>query len=82
MGIKQEELKALVQQENDAILAILETWWNDLHNWSAAVDCHKPFTKKRTNVGEALCVGECFDCLELNDDDSRESVYFKSQRER
>lgn len=45
----------------------------------AAVDCHKPFTKDsqgRKNAGVALDVGECFDCLELNDGGSRLSVYF------
>lgn len=48
------------------------------------MDCHKPFTKDRQgrrNVGVALDVGECFDCLKLNDGDSRVSVYFSSHRE-
>lgn len=41
------------------------------------MDCHKPFTKdrqERRNVGVALSVGECFDCLELNDGDIRGTV--------
>lgn len=33
MGIKQEELEAFMQQENDDIFAVMETWWNDLHKW-------------------------------------------------
>lgn len=80
MDIKQEELEAFVQQENYDIVAIMEVWQNDLHNWDAAVDCHKHFTKDsqgRKNVGVALDIGECFDCLELNDGDSRVSVYFR-----
>ena len=38
MGNKQEELEAIVQQENYDIVAITETWWDDSHNWSAAMD--------------------------------------------
>ena len=41
MGNKQKELKAIVQLENCDIVAIMETWWDNLHNWSAAVDGHK-----------------------------------------
>lgn len=68
MDIKQEELEAIVQQENRDTIAIMETWWNDSHNWSAAVDCHKPFTRGgqgRRSVGVALDVGECFGCVFL-----------------
>jgi len=32
MGNKQEELEAIVQQESYDIVAIMETWWDDLHN--------------------------------------------------
>ena len=41
MGIKQEELEAIVQQKNYDIVAITETWWGDSHNRSAAVDGYK-----------------------------------------
>jgi len=41
MGNKQKELKAIVQLENCDIVAITETWWDNLHNWSAAVDGYK-----------------------------------------
>ena len=41
MGNKQEELEAIVQQENCDIVAITETWWDDSHNWSAAMDGYK-----------------------------------------
>ncbi|GAB0206897.1 hypothetical protein GRJ2_003155300 [Grus japonensis] len=71
---KQEELEAIVQQENYDIVAITETWWDDLHNWSAAMDGYKLFRRDRQGRrggGVALYVRECFDCLELNDGDNR-----------
>ncbi|GAB0203473.1 hypothetical protein GRJ2_002812900 [Grus japonensis] len=73
MGNKQEELEAIVQWENYDIVAIMETRWDDLHNWSAAMDGYKLFRRDRQGRrggGVALCVG-CFDCLELDDGDDR-----------
>ncbi|GAB0178083.1 hypothetical protein GRJ2_000273600 [Grus japonensis] len=72
MGNKQEELEAIVHLENYDILAIMETWWYDSHNWSAAMGGYKIFRrdKQGRRGGEvALCVRECFDCLELDDGD-------------
>ncbi|KAK4810629.1 hypothetical protein QYF61_007366 [Mycteria americana] len=74
MGNKQEELEAIVHQENYDIVAVTETWRDDLHNWSAAVDGYKPFKRdrqRRRGGGVALYVRECFDCLELDDGDER-----------
>ena len=74
MGNKQEELEAIVQQENYDIVAIMETWWDDSHNWSAAMDGYKLFRRDRQGRrggGVALYVRECFDCLELDDGDDR-----------
>ncbi|GAB0206513.1 hypothetical protein GRJ2_003116900 [Grus japonensis] len=74
MGNKQEELEAIVQQENYDIVAIMETWWDDSHNGSAAMDGYKLFRRDRQGrrgSGVALYVRECFDCLELNDGDDR-----------
>ncbi|GAB0208309.1 hypothetical protein GRJ2_003296600 [Grus japonensis] len=73
-GNKQEELEAIVQQENYDIVAITETWWDDSHNWSAAMDDYKLFRRDRQGRrggGVALYVRECFDCLELDDGDER-----------
>ena len=70
MGNKQEELEAIVQLENYDIVAIMETWWDDSHNWSAAMDGYKLFRRDRQGRrggGVALYVRECFDRLELND---------------
>jgi len=39
MGNKQEELEASVLLGNyDIVVAITETWWDDLHSWSAVID--------------------------------------------
>ncbi|KAK4823371.1 hypothetical protein QYF61_001719 [Mycteria americana] len=73
-GNKQEDLEAIVQQENYDIVAITETWWDDSHNWSAAMDGYKLFRRDRQGRrggGVALYVRECFDRLELNDGDDR-----------
>ncbi|PKU34569.1 mitochondrial fission process protein 1 [Limosa lapponica baueri] len=70
----QEELEAIVYEENDDIVAIAETWWDDTPNWGAAMDGYKLFRSDRQGRrggGVALYVRECFDCLELNDGDER-----------
>ncbi|KAK4810734.1 hypothetical protein QYF61_007708 [Mycteria americana] len=74
MSNKQEELEAIVQQENYDIVAITETWWDDLHDWSAAMDGYKLFRRDRQGRrggGVPLYIRECFDCLELDDGDER-----------
>ncbi|KAK4822159.1 hypothetical protein QYF61_010420 [Mycteria americana] len=74
MGNKQEELEAIVHQENYDMVAITETWWDDSHNWSAAMDGYKLFRRDRrgrTGGGVALYVRECLDSLELDDGDDR-----------
>ncbi|GAB0206658.1 hypothetical protein GRJ2_003131400 [Grus japonensis] len=74
MGNKQEELEAIVQLENYDIVAIMETWWDDLHNWSAVMDGYKLFRRDRQGRrggGVALYVRECFDYQELDDGDNR-----------
>lgn len=53
MGNEQEELEAIVKQENYGIVAITETWWSDLHNWSAAMDGYKLF-RRIGKEGEAV----------------------------
>ncbi|PKU47447.1 rna-directed dna polymerase from mobile element jockey-like [Limosa lapponica baueri] len=51
MSNKQEELEAIVQQENYDVVAVMETWWDDSHNWSAPVDGYKLFRRNRLMVG-------------------------------
>ncbi|KAK4825020.1 hypothetical protein QYF61_023024 [Mycteria americana] len=74
MGNKQEELEAIVHQENYDMVAITETWWGDSHNWSAAMDGYKLFRRDRQGRrggGVALYVRESLDSLELDDGDDR-----------
>ena len=62
-GNKQEELEAIVGQDNYDLVAITETWWDHSHDWSAAMDGYKLFRKDRQGRrgGVALYVRECFD---------------------
>ncbi|PKU31484.1 adaptin ear-binding coat-associated protein 1 [Limosa lapponica baueri] len=81
MGNKQEELEAIIQQENYDIVAITETWWEDSHNWSAAIDGYQLFRRDRhgrRGGGVALYVRDRFDCLELNNvNDSVEHLWVR-----
>ncbi|KAJ7425574.1 hypothetical protein BTVI_02487 [Pitangus sulphuratus] len=68
MGNKQEELEAIMQQESCAVITISETWWDDLHDWSAAMDGCKLFRRDRQGRrggGVALYFGESLDSVEL-----------------
>ncbi|PKU33270.1 mitochondrial fission process protein 1 [Limosa lapponica baueri] len=68
MGNKQEELEATVQQESYDVVAIMEMWWDDSHDWSAALDGYKLFRRDRRGRrgGEAaLYVREGYKCQEL-----------------
>ena len=47
MGNKQEELEAIVQQDRCDLVAITETWWDNSHDWSAAMDGYKIFRRDR-----------------------------------
>ncbi|PKU42582.1 adaptin ear-binding coat-associated protein 1 [Limosa lapponica baueri] len=72
MGNKQDELEAIVQQDSCDIVAITETWWDDGHDWNAAMDGYKLFRRDRQGRrggGVALYVRECFDCTELDSSD-------------
>lgn len=50
-GNKQEELEAIVQQENYDIVVITESWGDDLHNWSASVNSSAGIGKEGETVG-------------------------------
>ncbi|KAK4820564.1 hypothetical protein QYF61_001627 [Mycteria americana] len=74
MGNKQEELKAIVQQASYDLVTLTETWWDDSHDWSAAMDGYKLFRRDRQGRrgGGWLCLlGECFHCVELSDYDDK-----------
>ena len=74
MGNKQEELEAFVQQDSYDLVTITETWWDDSHDWSAAMDGYKLFRRDRQGRrggGVALYVRECFVCVELGNYDDK-----------
>ena len=85
MGKKQEELEAIVQLENSDIVAVMETWWDDSHKWSAAMDVYKLFRRDRQGrrgSGIARYVRECFQCLELDEgDDSIKCLWVRIRGE-
>lgn len=63
MEYKQEELETIVHQRNHDLIAIMETWWNELHGWSAAIGGYRLFRRDwqgKRGGGVALCVKECF----------------------
>ncbi|PKU29698.1 adaptin ear-binding coat-associated protein 1 [Limosa lapponica baueri] len=74
MGNKQEELEATVQQESYDVVTITEMWWDDSHDWSAAMDGYKLFRRDRQGRrggGVALYVREGYECRELIEGNSR-----------
>ncbi|PKU44695.1 rna-directed dna polymerase from mobile element jockey-like [Limosa lapponica baueri] len=78
MGNKQEELQAIVQQESYDVVAIMETWWDDSHDWSAAIDGYKLFRRSsrgRRGDGVALYVREGYECQELIEGNIGELIY-------
>ncbi|PKU42004.1 mitochondrial fission process protein 1 [Limosa lapponica baueri] len=72
MGNKQDELEAIVRQDSNDIVAITETWWDDSHDWNAAMNGYKLFRRNsqgRRGGGVALYIRECFGCIELDSSD-------------
>ena len=67
MGNKQEELEAVMKQENSDVVAITETWWDVSHDWSVPIDGYKLFRRDRQGRrggGVVLYVRDCYDCFE------------------
>ncbi|PKU45166.1 mitochondrial fission process protein 1 [Limosa lapponica baueri] len=72
MGIKQDELEAIVRQDNYDIVAITETWWDDGHGWNAAMSGYKLFRRNRQGRRGgcvALYIRELFDSIEIDSSD-------------
>ena len=68
MGNKQEELEAIIQQDDYDLVAIKEKWWDNSHNWHAVMDGYGLFRKDRLTRrggGVALYVREQLECIEL-----------------
>ncbi|TRZ08586.1 hypothetical protein HGM15179_018522 [Zosterops borbonicus] len=81
MGNKQEELEVLVQQQNYDVVAITETWWDDICSWSAALDGYKLFRrdrKGRRGGPMALYIRKAFDAIDIiTSDDEVECLWVR-----
>ena len=81
MGNKQEQLEAIVQQDSYDLVTITEMWWEDSHDWHAAMDGYKLFRRDRPGKiggGVALYVRDYFNCIELNNcEDKVECLWVK-----
>ena len=44
-GTKQEELEAVVLLESYDLIAIMETWWDESHDWNVALDGYRLFRR-------------------------------------
>lgn len=51
---KQEKLETVVQQKSCYVFTIMETWWNDCHGWSAAIDVYKFFRREMGKAAKGL----------------------------
>lgn len=74
LGNRQKELEAIMQQEGYDTFAITEPRWDGLHDWSTAIAGYRLFRRDRLGKkgnGVALYARECFDYLELNNDNDR-----------
>ncbi|RMC19379.1 hypothetical protein DUI87_03989 [Hirundo rustica rustica] len=66
MGNKKEALEAMVQQQSYDVVAIMETWWDDSHGWSTALNSYKLFRRDRQGRrggGVALYIKQTFDTI-------------------
>jgi len=77
MGNKQEELEATVLLESYDLIAITETWWDESHDWSVAIDGYRLFRRDRQGRrggGIALYIKKSIQCEELSLKNSHEQV--------
>lgn len=44
---KQEELEPSVQWQDCSFVEVTEMWWDGSHDWSAALEGHRPWRKER-----------------------------------
>jgi len=74
MRNKHKELEAIVEQDGYNLITITETWWDDSHDWTAAMDGYKLLSRDRRGKrgdGLVLYVRDCFDCIELDNCDDK-----------
>ncbi|RMC20151.1 hypothetical protein DUI87_00997 [Hirundo rustica rustica] len=62
----------MVQQQSYDVVAMTETWWDDSHSWSSALDGYKLFRrdrKGRRGGGVALYIKKAFDAIGIDTND-------------
>jgi len=68
-GNKQEELEGTVLLASCDLIAITETWWDESHDWSVAIDgrrlCRRD-RQGRKGGGVALHMKKWIECEELS----------------
>ena len=56
MGNKQEELEAVVQLGKYDLIAIMETWWDESHNWNLLIEDYRLVRRDRQGMrGDRSC---------------------------
>jgi len=69
MGNKKEELEATMLLESYDLIAIIETWWDESHDWTTAIDGYRVLRKDRQAKrarGIALYIKKLIQCEELS----------------
>lgn len=51
MGNEQEEMEAMMQLESFDLITIMETCWNESHNWNTKVENYKLFRREAWGSG-------------------------------
>ena len=77
IGNKQEKLEAPVLLESYDLIALTETWWDESHGWSVAIDGYRLFrrgTWGKRGGGIALYIKKSIQCEELSLKNSHEQV--------
>jgi len=77
MGNKQEELEPTMRLESCDLVALTETWWDEFHDWSMAIDGYRLFRRDRRakrGGGIALYIEKSIPCEELSLKNSHEQV--------
>jgi len=87
MGNKQEELEAIVLLESCNLIALIETWWDESHDWSMVINGYRLFRRERQEKrggGVSLYIKKSIQCEELSLKNSREQVesLVKNQRQK
>lgn len=55
----------MIHKDNDNIVAITETWWDEIHNWKVLLEGYKVFKSNGHNKREALYVRNHYTSAEL-----------------